>query len=578
MSSNKLMYKNIKSSLLYFLQKTRKGTITVFSILATLFIAQNGNAQDFNIILGRPTNSAITISILFKQSTEFYIQYGTNASALNQNTDTFSTTSVFPSEIELINLLTNQLYFYKVYYKTLSASNFLVSSTFHFRTQRTSGETFRFTVEADEHLYDKKGVRSLYDICLKNQAAANPDFMLTLGDIFGDDHYPYSITEQEIDNLHEQYRPILGNITHSIPFYVCLGNHEGEMDYYLNQNPGNNMAYYATKYRQLYYPNPSPNSFYSGNTQQESWGIGYPENYYAWKWGDALFVVLDVYRDQCDTSAKPGGWSWTLGEPQYQWLKSTLENNTSKFKFVFAHHISGQGRGGINQAKLFEWGGNDSKGQNNFNNKRPGWGKPIHQLFVDNGVNIFFQGHDHVFAHETLDGVIYQALPMPCDSTYMIGKLANADAYTQDTLAGSGHLTVTVSATCVKVAYMSAFLPKDTNILNQKNNQVVFEYAIGDCSTLGEQNPQIKPTLRIYPNPAANLINFELQNVLSTNSIQTASNSKNPIFEIYDLTGKRIATTSETAFDSQFLPAGIYVVKAHINQQTLQSKFIKTPN
>ncbi len=563
---------------MYFLHINFNRPITSLLFLATYFSSQVADAQDFNIILGRPTNNSITVSILFKQSANFYIQYGTNASSLNQNTDTFTTTSVFPSEIELKNLLSNQLYFYKVQYKFQPASNFTTSSEFHFRTQRTNGETFTFTVEADEHLYDKKGVRNLYDICLKNQAAANPDFMLTLGDIFGDDHYPNTITEQEIDNLHEQYRPILGKITHSIPFYVCLGNHEGEMDYYLNQNPGNNMAFYATKYRQLYYPNPSPNSFYSGNTQQENWGIGYPENYYAWKWGDALFVVLDVYRDQCDTSAKPGGWSWTLGEPQYQWLKSTLEKDTSKFKFVFAHHISGQGRGGIKQAKLFEWGGNDSKGQNNFKNKRPGWSKPIHQLFVDNGVNIFFQGHDHVFAHETMDGVIYQALPMPSDSTYMIGKLANADAYTQDTLAGSGHLTVTVSPSCVKVAYMSAFLPKDTNAVNQKNNHVVFEYNIGDCSALGEQNPKSNSTFKIYPNPAANLINFDLPSLPTHNSIQNISYSTSPVLEIYDLTGKLITSTSETALNIAHFPSGIYVVKAHINGQNIQSKFIKTPN
>ncbi len=35
---------------------------------------------------------------------------------------------------------------------------------------------------------------------------------------------------------------------------------------------------------------------------------------------------------------------------------------------------------------------------------------------------------------------------MPSDSTYEIGMLANADAYTADTVEGSGHLRVTVDA------------------------------------------------------------------------------------------------------------------------------------
>jgi hypothetical protein len=60
--------------------------------------------------------------------------------------------------------------------------------------------------------------------------------MLSLGDIFGDDHTPLTTTSADMDALHKDYRQYLGQICHSIPFYVCLGNHEGENDYYLNPN------------------------------------------------------------------------------------------------------------------------------------------------------------------------------------------------------------------------------------------------------------------------------------------------------------------------------------------------------
>ena len=43
-----------------------------------------------------------------------------------------------------------------------------------------------------------------------------------------------------------------------------------------------------------------------------------------------LFVVLDVYRHECDSSAKPHNWDWTLGLPQYTWLKNTLEGSHAK--------------------------------------------------------------------------------------------------------------------------------------------------------------------------------------------------------------------------------------------------------
>jgi hypothetical protein len=67
----------------------------------------------------------------------------------------------------------------------------LSSNEYSFITQRSKGSTFSFTIEADEHLYDKKGVDNMYRITLANQAKDKPDFMLSLGDIFGDDLLSY---------------------------------------------------------------------------------------------------------------------------------------------------------------------------------------------------------------------------------------------------------------------------------------------------------------------------------------------------------------------------------------------------
>ena len=83
--------------------------------------------------------------------------------------------------------------------------------------------------------------------------------------------------------------------------------------------------------------------------------VGLRRDYYAWTWGDALFVVLDAYRYL--PSAKPPKWDWTLGTAQYDWFKQTLEASTSTFKFVFIHHLLGQARGGARIANLYEWGG-----------------------------------------------------------------------------------------------------------------------------------------------------------------------------------------------------------------------------
>lgn len=46
------------------------------------------NAQIFNEILGRPTDSTINMSILFNQNVNVYWEYGTTLNALNFKTPT----------------------------------------------------------------------------------------------------------------------------------------------------------------------------------------------------------------------------------------------------------------------------------------------------------------------------------------------------------------------------------------------------------------------------------------------------------------------------------------------------------
>jgi len=520
-----------------------------FLFFAFLLIG-GGNSifgQTFTEILGRPTGNSITVSVLFDQQVELFIEYGINSGNYSFSTNTITNIPATPDEIELQNLDPDTRYFYRTNYRPEGSGTFLAGPERSFHTQRASGSSFSFTIESDEHLYDKKGVRSLYQICLANQALDNPDFMFSMGDVFGDDHHPYEITASEMDSLHKTYRPFLGSICHSVPLFVCLGNHEGENDFYLAQTPPENIAVYATLSRKFYYPNPYPNYFYSGNTDVEPYGIGNPENYYSFTWGDALFVVLDVYRDQCDTSAKPRNWAWSLGFPQYSWLKNTLESSTAQYKFVFAHQIRGQGRGGILDAPYYEWGGYEGNGVTwGFSENRPGWEKPIHQLFVDNGVNIFFHGHDHLFAHEVLDDVIYQEVPMPSDSTYKIGMLANAGAYVSDTIGGSGHIRVNVSPSCVKVDFVRAYLPADTIGGIHQNREVGFSYSIGNCAT-GIADPDEKRNIEVYPNPAKDNLTIGLPEEM----------------EIYEIiltttTGQKVIQTKANHFDISGIDNGLY--------------------
>ena len=76
-------------------------------------------------------------------------------------------------------------------------------------------------------------------------------------------------------------------------------------------------------------------------------------------------------------------------------------------------------------------------------------------------VTAVFHGHDHFYAHQVLDGVIYQLVPQPSARNSNNGDQLAADyRYLAGTfLASSGHLRVTVSPTTVTSEYVRTWLP-----------------------------------------------------------------------------------------------------------------------
>ena len=168
-------------------------------------------------------------------------------------------------------------------------------------------------------------------------------------------------------------------------------------------------------------------------------------------------------------------WDLTLGDAQYHWFKRTLERSQAKYKFVFAHHVHGSGRGGVDQCRLYEWGGENKHGEYEFRAKRPGWEMPVHQLMVKHGVTIFFQGHDHLYARQEQDGVVYQEVPMPADHGYVA---YNDDRYASGVKApNSGYLKVTVSPERAQVDYIRCYLPKDETD-KQKTGDIAHSYVV----------------------------------------------------------------------------------------------------
>jgi hypothetical protein len=248
-------------------------------------------------------------------------------------------------------------------------------------------------------------------------------------------------------------------------------------------------------------------------------------------------------------------------------MRATLEGSKAKYKFVFAHHIRGQDRGAITNAKLYEWGGYEGDGKTySFDKNRPGWGKPIHQVFKDSGVSIFFQGHDHLFAKEDLDGIAYQEVPMPSDSTYEIGMLANADAYTANQLRGTGHIRVAVNPESVKVDFVRAYLPADVKIGVRQNQEIGFTYTLGKAApsnvVLANQL-EPKEWLTIIPNPSNDLIR-----------IQINRNYQKATFSVYNQLGACVLKSDTPELQVKNLPEGSYVISAEIDQEITHQKIL----
>jgi len=419
--------------------------------------------HSLDVILGRPTDTSITFSLLSPANDQtLLIAYGTQSENYTFQTEQIALQAGVPQTVQLSNLQPDTQYYYTL---DMGAQE----NTFH--TARAPGSTFIFTIQADSHL-DSNTSAEVYLQTLANQRADHPDFMIDLGDTFMTEKYkPY--TDALPQYLAQRY--FFGQL--GMPLYLVLGNHDGEGA--PRGNASEDVSIWSAQQRTAYFPNPSPNDFYTGNTGSYP-AVGDLQNYYAWEWGDALFIVLDPYWYTPPTKGSTTDlWNPTLGNAQYQWLKATLETSNAKWKFVFIHQLIGglekDGRGGIEVAPFHEWGGNNPDGTYAFDQYRPGWDMPIHQLLLANHVSAVFHGHDHLFVHQELDGIIYQEVPQPGGSRSNTDSAAEYGYLSGDILGGPGHMRITVSPEQVLVEYVRSYVDEKPN---QQNGQVDYYYTI----------------------------------------------------------------------------------------------------
>lgn len=386
--------------------------------------------RDYDIVLSSPTESTITLTVLFYKSCVGYISYG------SASTDTINFDAGIPRKIVLSGLLSDKQYTYQFHYREKGSGQYFDSGKYAFSTSKPNGRSFSFAIIADSHL-DENSDTLTYQATLRNIALQGVDFMLDLGDTFMTDKYGNDYKFAYGQYIAQRY--YFGGICHSIPLYFVQGNHDGETGIKKAE-----MTKWAKQIRESYFPNPSS------------------ENYFAWEWGDALFIVLDPFTYTPNQGNKDP-WQRTLGDVQYHWLEKTIKNSTKRYKFIFIHNLvggadlSGLARGGAEIAPYFEWGGYSPNGNYDFYAMRPSWNKPIHDLLKENGVQIVFHGHDHVYAKQNYDGIIYQCVPQPSLKRFENLTYATTYGYLNGTIKYiPGNIKVTLNGSNLKVEYISA--------------------------------------------------------------------------------------------------------------------------
>ena len=432
-------------------------------------------AHAYDLILARPESNSITLSILAYEDMEGFVAYGPQAGDYTVQMSMRQFKKGVPVELLIGGLRANNRYYYQFRWRAAGAEQFSNSPEYTFHTARPPGSTFTFTMTADSHL-DEHTSPDVYGRTLTNIRADRPDFHIDLGNLFMTDKHA---NRDEAARQYLAQRYYLGQIGPSAAILLALSTHDGENSKY-DDGSADCLAVWSCLMRKRYFPNPVPDNFYTGNIAPMP-HCGLPQNYYAWQWGDALFVVLDPFRYSLRQRGSGDGWAWSLGLAQYRWLAQTLEQSRARFKFVFIHNLlcgDQAARGGVEVAAFNEWGGRNPDGSDGFKQHRPGWDMPVHQLLVHNHVAVVFKAHDNFFARQELDGIVYQMIPQPSFAgNDRIRDLENYGYQHGTFLGNSGHVRVIVAPAKATVEYIRSRLPSDETE-QHKNGEVACQYSV----------------------------------------------------------------------------------------------------
>jgi hypothetical protein len=180
----------------------------------------------------------------------------------------------------------------------------------------------------------------------------------------------------------------------------------------------------------------------------------------------------------------------------------------------------------------------------------------------ENKASIYFHGHDHLFAKQDKDGIVYQEVPQP-SAKNLTTITGTSYGYVNGILMPNrGYLYVTVGPEKTQVDYVKTYLPSEENA-NRKNGDIAYSYTIVPSLVTGVNEIISNDFIKVYPNPTSNKIIIQ-----SDNSIQRFE------IKLLNLTGEIVLLTKKKEIDVSTLPNGIYFLNFETENYISSKKIV----
>ncbi|HXG48284.1 MAG TPA: metallophosphoesterase [Methylomirabilota bacterium] len=334
-------------------------------------------------------------------------------------------------------------YEYRIAMKPGTEATFREAAAGTFRTQRPGPASYTVLLLTDPHagyFPPNSTPAQTLDRVVQNASRVTADFVLDLGDNVawaGSREYPQRNAGGAIA-AYARYRRQIAPLSRHLPHFAVIGNWAGESGKF----PEASIQTVAAVRRALL-PGPNHLTYPQGGSEGE--------DYYAFTWGDALYVILNIqtYSKPSQPDKLPSLMSdvnrveeWTLGERQMAWLEATLQKATERYRFVCMHHPAG---GNAGDPLNTGYGRGGARAWNTGEQAR------IHALMKKHKVQIFFYGHDHVFVDDVVDGIHY-TLPGSCGAPW---KFTRAETGYERFWPDSGHAQLDVTPEKATVTFIN---------------------------------------------------------------------------------------------------------------------------